>query len=152
MLELFRPLIEAARGLDLTRPAAARAEVTRRFDPQGPAAQALGAQLIAAFEAGQIATRGEWPVRFGRVSKALPETLDHSIDVVVMTGPGPRHRHPGGELDFCVTMEGQPTFDGQGPGWVVYGPESTHVPTVSGGKMLIVYLLPGGQIDFNPPA
>lgn len=150
MLDLLRPLLDAARGLDLSRPAAARAELERRFDPRGPAAARLSQGLIAAYQAGQIANRGEWPVRFSRLSKAVPETDMHSIDVVVMNGAGPRHRHPGGELDFCIALEGSPTFDGQPAGWVVYGPESVHVPTVAGGTMLIVYLLPGGQIDFAP--
>jgi hypothetical protein len=37
---------------------------------------------------------------------------------------------------------------GQGPGWVVEAPGSQHVPTVAGGTMLIVYLLPQGRIEF----
>ncbi|QDU67771.1 DUF4863 family protein [Engelhardtia mirabilis] len=148
MLETFRPLIDAARGLDFSDAAAAEAELNRRFDPGSPAAQALTKELVALMEAGKIAERGELPVRYGRVSKAVPETLDHSIDVVLMNGPGPLHRHPAGEADFCIALDGQPTFDGRPPGWVVYGPGSEHVPTVAGGTMLIVYLLPTGAIEF----
>ena len=33
-------------------------------------------------------------------------------------------------------------------GWVVESPGSEHVPTVEGGRMLIVYLLPEGAIEF----
>jgi hypothetical protein len=65
-----------------------------------------------------------------------------------MTGPGPRHRHPRGELNYCIALEGAPTFMGQAPGWVVEPPGSEHVPTVAGGRMLIVYLLPQGEIEF----
>ena len=65
-----------------------------------------------------------------------------------MTGPGPKHRHPTGEVDYCVALEGEPTFDGQPPGWVVMAPDSVHVPTVAGGAMLIVYLLPQGAMEF----
>jgi hypothetical protein len=148
MLETFRPLLDAARDLDLSDPATARAELARRFDPTGPEARALNARLLELLEAGEIANRGELPVRWGRAAKPGPETDDHSIDVVLMNGAGPRHRHPAGEIDYCVALDGDPKFDGEAPGWVVYGPDSTHVPTVSDGTMLIVYLLPGGGIEF----
>ena len=55
----------------------------------------------------------------------------------------------GGEVNYCVALEGEPRFDGHAPGWVVMPPGSGHVPTVSGGRMLIVYLLPKGQIEFT---
>ena len=148
MLETFRPLLEAARGLDLSDPAEARAELQRRLDPAGEAALALNEGLTALLEAGEIANRGEPPVRWGRVAKAGEETLGFSIDVVLMDGAGPRHRHPNGEIDYCVAMDGDPRFDGEPPGWVVFGPDSVHVPTVSEGTMLIVYLLPEGAIEF----
>ena len=40
-------------------------------------------------------------------------------------------------------------FDGRAAGWVVYGPGSAHRPTVSGGKALVLYLLPDGAIEFT---
>ena len=43
-------------------------------------------------------------------------------------------------------------FDGHGAGWVVYGPGSAHSPTVTGGRALVLYLLPQGAIEFTPPA
>lgn len=149
LLETFRPLIDAADGLDLSRPDVAADVLRRRFDPRGAAADALNARLIELLDAGRIAERGELPVKWGRVTKATPESKDQSIDVVHMNGPGPHHRHPGGEVNYCVALEGEPRFDGQSPGWVVMPPGSAHVPTVSGGRMLIVYLLPGGQIEFT---
>lgn len=148
MWETFLPLLRAAQAVNLYDPSAARAELARRFDPAGPAALELNAALRALLEAGKIAERGALPVKFGRVAKAGEATLGFSIDVVHMTGPGPLHRHPNGEVNYCVALEGQPTFDGQAPGWVVFPPESRHVPTVAGGAMLIVYLLPQGAIEF----
>lgn len=148
MLHHFRPLLDAARDLDLTDPAAARAELERRFPTTSPAAQALNAELRTLLAAGQIAHKGEPPVRWSRAAKATPESDSFSIDIVDMTGPGPRHRHPNGEVNYCIALEGQPTFDDQPPGWVVEPPGSEHVPTVDGGRMLIVYLLPAGAIEF----
>ena len=148
MLETFSPLFQAAHGLDLSDPVQARTTLTQRFDPASPRAAPLRASLLRLYEEGKIAQNGALPVRWGRASKATPETLDQSIDVVVMNGPGPLHRHPRGEVNYCLALDGNPRFDGQEPGWVVFPPESRHVPTVSGGTMLIVYLLPGGAIEF----
>jgi hypothetical protein len=149
LIDTFRPLIDAARSLDLGSPDVARDELTSRFPPRGPAAKALNAKLVALLEEGRIAERGALPVKFGRVTKAVPESDDFSIDVVHMDGPGPHHRHPLGEVNYCIALDGEPRFDGHAPGWVVMPPSSGHVPTVSGGRMLIVYLLPKGQIEFT---
>ncbi|NJO12180.1 MAG: DUF4863 family protein [Gammaproteobacteria bacterium] len=61
---------------------------------------------------------------------------------------GPYHRHPLGEIDLVMPFTKGVTFDGRGAGWRVYGPNSSHSPTVAGGRALILYLLPGGQIEF----
>ena len=148
MLEIFKPLIDAAAGVALTDPEAACAELTARLDPGSPEGLRLSQALVELLEAGKVADRGAPPVRYSRAAKASEETADFSIDVVDMTGAGPRHRHPNGEVNWCVALEGTPTFGGHAPGWVVEPPGSEHVPTVSGGRMLIVYLLPQGAIDF----
>jgi len=148
MIDLFRPLFEASKGLDLSDPAAAEAKLNAAFDPAGPKGQALSKALQQLLADGQIAARGEAPVKWGRVAKAEPATLDFSIDVVHMSGPGPRHRHPMGEIDYCIALDGNPTFDGRKAGWVVMPPDSVHVPTVAGGTMLIVYMLPTGAMEF----
>ncbi len=148
MLDTFRPLLEAAQGLDLEDSEAARAELSRRLDPASDAARAVGAELVKLYERGELAQNGAPPVRWGRVTKASEESLGFSIDVVVMDGAGPKHRHPEGEVNFCVALDGAPTFDGRPAGWVVMPKDSTHVPTVAGGTMLIAYLLPQGAIEF----
>ncbi len=148
MIETFLPLIEAARGVDLADPAAAERELARRLDPAGPVAQRLADELRKLLAAGAIANRGEMPVKWGRVAKATEQSSGFSIDVVHMNGVGPMHRHPNGEIDYCIPLSGEPRFDGRPAGWVVYGADSRHAPTVSGGEMLIVYLLPGGAMEF----
>ncbi len=148
MEETFLPLIEAAYGLDLSDAAAAEAELTRRLPPDGEKAREINAGLAALLEQGVIAGEGELPVRYSRIAKAGPETSGFSVDVVVMNGPGPLHRHPLGEVDWCVPLEGSPTFDGRPPGWVVCPTDSVHVPTVADGTMLVVFLLPEGSIEF----
>ena len=63
-------------------------------------------------------------------------------------------RCPTGELDLVLPVDDGAKFDGHGAGWVVYDAESAHYPTVTGGAAFVLYLLPGGAIDFKakPPA
>ena len=115
MLQTFQPLLDAARGVDLTDGTAAEALLAQRLDPSGAEGARLREALLRLLEAGEIANRGEPPVRWGRVAKAGPDTDDYSIDVVLMEGPGPEHRHPRGEIDYCIALDGEPTFDGAPP-------------------------------------
>lgn len=149
MLETFQPLIDAARNLDLSDPGQAEKVLTERLDPDGTVAIELREALVRLLREERIADRGSSPVRWSRVAKATPATGGFSIDAVQMSGSGPGHRHPRGEIDYCLALEGSPTFDGRGPGWVVLPPDSHHVPTVADGTMLIIYLLPEGEIEFD---
>ena len=89
-------------------------------------------------------------IRYGRVFKPADDLQRFSVDVVDMSDVvGPHHRHPGGEIDLVMPLEGDARFDGHGAGWVVYPPDSEHPPTVSGGRALVLYLLPEGSIEFT---
>ncbi len=142
------PLLTFCAGLDLSDPAAARASLEQQFPFSGDAIQELRASMVAALEAGEICQNGEDPLRYSRVFKQSDETLQFSADAVLMNGAGPKHRHPEGEIDLCFALDGDPRFDGNPEGWVVYGPGSVHIPTVQGGSMLILYLLPSGAFEF----
>ncbi|MNL76803.1 hypothetical protein D3C87_2028270 [compost metagenome] len=50
-----------------------------------------------------------------------------------------------------MPLTGDARFDGHGAGWLVYGPGSAHRPTVTQGRALVLYLLPGGAIEFTRP-
>jgi hypothetical protein len=89
-------------------------------------------------------------IRYGRVIKPGPHTHGFSVDVVDMPPiVGPHHSHPNGEIDLVLPLETDARFDGRGAGWLVYGPGSSHHPTVSGGRALVLYLLPNGAIEFT---
>ena len=112
----------------------------------GPDVAELRRLALAGAEAGWLLPKQNGAIRFGRVAK---DAHGFSVDAVWMDTPGPRHRHPNGEIDLCFAVDGDPRFDGRPEGWTVYGPDSAHVPTVTGGTMLILYFLPGGAIEFG---
>jgi len=101
---------------------------------------------------GWLADREAGGIRYGRYIKPGPETHGFSVDVVEMDDvKGPHHRHPNGEIDLIVPLEPDAAFDGHGAGWLVYGPDTAHHPTVSRGKAIVLYLLPEGAIEFTRP-
>ncbi len=148
LLALLDGPMAAAARVDPADPDAARAALAQAYPVDGTEATALRAALLAAVEDGTLCDRGEPALKWSRLAK--PETTPHdlSADAVWMSGAGPRHRHPRGEINLCFAVEGTPEFDGHPEGWVVFPPDSVHVPTVAGGRMLIVYFLPGGAMEF----
>jgi len=99
---------------------------------------------------GWLCQREAGGIRYGRVFKPDDELHGFSVDVVDMDDVvGPHHSHPNGEIDLVMPLSGEAKFDGHGGGWVVYGAGTAHHPTVSDGRALVLYLLPGGSIEFT---
>jgi hypothetical protein len=100
--------------------------------------------------AGLICNREAGGIKFGRVIKPSDATYGFSVDVVEMEDiVGPHHMHPNGEIDLIMPLSPHATFDGHHAGWCVYAPGSAHSPTVSNGRAYVLYLLPGGAIEFT---
>lgn len=132
---------DLARDLNATLPAS------------GPEVTVIAQMCRDAIRDGWMCSREADGIRYGRVVKAGAATHGFSVDVVDMpTIAGPHHRHPNGEIDLVMPQDAGARFDGHGAGWVVYGPGSAHRPTVTGGRALVLYLLPGGAIEFTPRA
>ena len=89
-------------------------------------------------------------IRYGRVFKPSEALDGFSVDVVDMDNVvGPHHTHTNGEIDLIMPLEGDALFDGHGAGWMVCPPGSSHKPTVTQGRALVLYLLPDGKIEFT---
>lgn len=128
-----------------------QADLNHRIAPSSTQYAALFAACREAVAAGWMCSREAAGIRYGRVIKPEPAIDGFSVDVVEMDRiRGPHHLHPNGEIDLVMPLEGPATFDGQGAGWKVYGPGTAHYPTVSGGRALVLYLLPQGAIEFTP--
>jgi hypothetical protein len=111
---------------------------------------ALKTACEAGVAAGWLCDREGGGLRYGRIFKPDAELHGFSVDVVDMQNiAGPHHVHPNGEIDLIMPIEGYALFDGRGAGWLVCPPGSAHRPTVSRGRALVLYLLPGGQIQFS---
>lgn len=141
---LLEPLAKALAKVDVDAADAAQ-QAERAVAFAGPQVAAVRAAAVAAIGSEWLLPKQHGGIRFGRVAK---DVHGFSVDAVLMAVPGPRHRHPNGELDLCFRTAGEPRFDGNAEGWTVYGKGSAHVPTVTGGEMLILYFLPGGAIEF----
>lgn len=99
---------------------------------------------------GWLCNREGGGIRYGRIFKPADDLHRFSVDVVDMADiAGPHHSHPLGEIDLIMPIAGNATFDGRPAGWLVCPPGSAHPPTVAGGRALVLYLLPEGQIVFT---
>lgn len=148
-LEVLAPVLEIVRTIDPSdRSAAARLRAALPMDCEKM--QAVAALVAQGLTEGWMVPREGGGVRYGRLAKPTEATHGFSIDAVDMSGPGPGHTHPRGEIDLCFALSGEPRFDGHPAGWLVLPPGSWHVPTVTGGRMGILYFLPGGEISFGP--
>src|SRR5574343_815657 len=124
--------------------------LNREFPADGPVFRDIVEACKAGVAAGWMCGQEYGGIKFGRVAKPGPELHGFSIDVVEMADViGPHHRHPNGEIDLIMPLKGDARFDGQPAGWLVYGPDSAHKPTVTGGRAYVLYLLPEGAIEFT---
>lgn len=136
----------AGRPLD----AALDAWLNAGFGPDSATYRELKASCEAGVAAGWLCNREGGGIRYGRIFKPADDLHGFSVDVVDMQDiAGPHHVHPNGEIDLVMPLGGDARFDSRAAGWVVYPPGSAHRPTVSKGRALVLYLLPGGQIQFS---
>jgi hypothetical protein len=150
--EQFHALIAPVTELVQDKPLDAKleAELNAAYPAGGPAFKGIVEACNQAIAAGWMCNREAGGIKFGRVIKPGPDTQGFSVDVVEMKDvKGPRHRHPNGEIDMIMPLDSAAKFDGRGAGWMVYGPDSAHSPTVSDGRALVLYLLPQGAIEFT---
>lgn len=129
------------------------ATLDREFPENGEVFKRIESACHAAIEAGWMCSQGGPGRRFGRVIDPSDRTHGLSVDVVDLENiVGPHHRHPKGEICMVMPLDDDARFDGQPRGWCVFEPGSEHRPTVQGGRALVLYMLPGGEIEFTESA
>lgn len=146
--DLLSPITHRLQGRPLDK--ALETELNRRFPANGDVFQSICTACRDAIKAGWMCNREAGGIKFGRVIKPDAHLHGYSVDVVEMNDiKGPHHRHPHGEIDMIMPLTPAAKFDGHGAGWLVYGPDSAHFPTVSEGRARVLYLLPQGAIEFT---
>ena len=151
----FKALIKPV--IDLVSSGAINAELAeelnRQFPPGGETFDAIERACHEAIAAGWMCANGEeGGPRWGRVIEAGEETGGLSVDVVDLTDlVGGLHGHPTGEVCMVLPITPGARFDGTGRGWCVFEPGTSHHPTVSNGRALVLYMLPEGKIEFAEP-
>jgi hypothetical protein len=144
----IKPITDAISGRALD--AQLQSYLNETFGPQSAEFEAIRTSCAEAIDEGWMCKHEQGGIRFGRVLKPSDELAGFSVDVVHMDDVvGPHHSHPNGEIDMVMPLKDGAKFDGQSDGWVVYGPGSAHSPTVKGGAAWVLYLLPGGAIEFS---
>jgi hypothetical protein len=124
--------------------------LNRLLPPESAIFQQIFGECRTAIDDGWMCQRTAAGIRYGRVLKPTAELNRFSVDVVDMKNViGPHHAHPSGEIDMVMPIDADAEFDGHKAGWLVYGPNSAHKPTVMRGRALVLYLLPEGAIDFT---
>lgn len=125
-------------------------ELNLRFPHTGKTFNTIEAACHKAISDGWMCAKGTKGRRFGRVIEPSDETGGLSVDVVDLENiVGPHHRHPSGEICMIMPITKDARFDGIGRGWCVFEPGSDHRPTVTDGEALVLYMLPGGKIEFT---
>ena len=125
-------------------------ELDRLFPHDGETFNTIETACHKAIQDGWMCSQGTTGRRFGRVIEPSEETGGLSVDVVDLENiVGPHHRHPTGEICMIMPVTKDAQFDDTPRGWCVYEPGSDHRPTVTDGEALVLYMLPGGKIEFT---
>lgn len=145
---MLQPVLDAAGGRPVDQELAAL--LNTEFPPDGETFRGIESACHAAIDAGWMCAQGGAGRRFGRIIEPRESTHDLSVDVVDLENVvGPHHRHPNGEICMVMPVDAEARFNGHPRGWCVFEADSDHFPTVKGGRSLVLYLLPGGEIDFT---
>ena len=124
--------------------------LNHQFSPESDLFRALTDCCQDGIESGWMGLQGEEKRKGARVIEAGTETNGMSIDVVQLVDfTGPHHRHPNGEVCAIMTAGPDDTFDDQPEGWAVYPPGSEHWPAGKGGRVRVLFFLPGGEIEYT---
>lgn len=150
LVTLLSPVIDCLSGAPWDAGLARR--LNDLFPPDGDLFRALETLCDEGIDQGWMGLQGEPRRKGARVVEPCPETRDLSVDVVQLQDfAGPHHRHPGGEVCAVFPQRPEGRFDERARGWAVYPPGSDHVPAASGGRVRVLFMLPGGRIDYSAP-
>lgn len=147
-LDTLRPVIDLIR--DRALDGALKSDLDMAFPPGSPTFEAIRAACRSGVEDGWMGLEGDDRRKGGRVIEPTPECAGCSVDVVEIADlTGPHHAHPRGEVCAVLAVTPGVEFDGNPEGWAVYPAGSAHWPSAKGGRLRVMFFLPGGEIDYT---
>ncbi|MCP3728535.1 DUF4863 family protein [Paraburkholderia sp. CNPSo 3272] len=150
-LELLRTVFDDIRARSLDE--ALEVHLNRDFGVGTQPYERLAQLLKLGVEEGWVAyvkIEGD-NYRRGQIAEPSWETAGMSVESGLLQDvKGQYHCHTKGEINMIVPLENDGRFCGTGAGWRVFAPMSEHFPTVTG-KALMMYFLPGGEIEYRHP-
>ena len=124
LVNALEPVFRLLDGADPSDPGL-RGRLDRELPVQGPVCAAVRAAAEDGVSSGWLCDREAGGIRFSRPVKPGEDSAGFSVDAVVMDRiKGPEHTHTNGEINLCFAQEGDPRFDGNPEGWVVFAPGS----------------------------
>ena len=152
MMAVLRPVFDAIRGRALDE--VLEFTLNRNFGIASSTHESLVRLLQSGLEEGWAAyapVPGAGYSR-GRIADPSNETAGLSVESGLLCNvKGQYHCHTRGEIDMIVPIDSGARWCGHEAGWVVYPPMSEHFPTTTGGKALVLYFLPDGEIEYRVP-
>ena len=112
LLATLAPILDHLSTVDPAGGRATADSLDAAFPVDGELLSQVRAEVVAGLQAGWLTPREGGGVRYGRLSKAVDGSRGFSIDAVDMSGPGPGHTHPNGEIDLCFALGGSPGLSG----------------------------------------
>lgn len=88
--------------------------------------------------------------RRGRLGQDTSSIHEFTLESAMLKDVrGNYHRHPLGEINMIQPLDPEGQFCGSGAGWRVFAADTSHFPTVTGGRVTFLFLLPKGQIEYR---
>jgi hypothetical protein len=149
--ELLETLLPVVHEIERAEWNAALADhLNTRFPADGILFRTMEAICADGIETDWMELAGEEVRKGGRVIQPGPQSAELSVDVVQLIDfTGPHHRHPNGEVCAIMPDREDGRFDNNPRGWAVYPPGSQHWPSGTGGRVRILFFLPGGAIEYT---
>lgn len=147
--DALQPLLGALGGID---PAAPGTELllAERFDANARAA--TDASLRQLLAEGRIAQHGSEGFRWSVAADASPRTHGFAVLVTRQSGPGLPLALPRGKFTYALPLDQGARLAGtESCGIAICPPARTHVDMVEGGSVLLVHLVPGGNVRLQSP-
>ena len=147
--DALQPLLLAVAGVD---PAAAGTALLLEERIHSITRGAVDDALRRMLAEGRIAQHGSDGFRWSVAADPSPRTHGFAVLVTLQSGPGLPLALPRGKFTYALPIDQGARLAGTEPcGVAICSPSRSHVDMVEGGSVLLVHLVPGGNLRLQGP-